>query len=115
MRSTIHVNPGLNKLVFAAPLFAHYVAGDSVAIFFLNPIFSALLAWPVLGERVGGVEAAAIVCGRETEGRGGRGCVCSTGWGVLRFSLSHTQISLTRGYFIEPLRFPAVLTLLTSI
>jgi hypothetical protein len=39
-----------------------------VAIFFLNPIFSALLAWPVLGERVGGIEAASIVCGGGGDG-----------------------------------------------
>jgi drug/metabolite transporter (DMT)-like permease len=37
--------------------------GDSVAIFFLNPIVSAFLAWPVLGEAVGLAEAGAIICG----------------------------------------------------
>lgn len=41
----------------------YLTVGDSVAIFFLNPIFSAFLAWPVLGERVGTVEAVAVVCG----------------------------------------------------
>jgi len=41
----------------------YLTVGDSVAIFFLNPIFSAFLAWPVLGEAVGAVEAAAIICG----------------------------------------------------
>ena len=41
----------------------YLTVGDSVAIFFLNPIFSALLAWPVLGEAVGIVEAAAILLG----------------------------------------------------
>lgn len=41
----------------------YLTVGDSVAIFFLNPIFSSLLAWPVLGEAVGAVEAAAILCG----------------------------------------------------
>ena len=41
----------------------YLTVGDSVAIFFLNPIFSAFLAWPVLGEAVGPVEGLAILCG----------------------------------------------------
>ena len=41
----------------------YLTVGDSVAIFFLNPIFSAFLAWPVLGEAVGLVEGLAILCG----------------------------------------------------
>ena len=41
----------------------YLTVGDSVAIFFLNPIFSSILAWPVLGEAVGAVEAAAILFG----------------------------------------------------
>ena len=41
----------------------YLTVADSVAIFFLNPIFSSLLAWPVLGEPVGVVEAAAIALG----------------------------------------------------
>ena len=41
----------------------YLTVGDSVSIFFLNPIFSSLLAWPVLGERVGWVEAVAISFG----------------------------------------------------
>ena len=41
----------------------YLTVNDSVAIFFLNPIFSTLLAWPVLGERIGGIEGLSILCG----------------------------------------------------
>lgn len=37
---------------FAYVGLTYLTVGDSVAIFFLNPIFSALLAWPVLGRNV---------------------------------------------------------------
>ena len=42
---------------FAYTSLTYMSVGDSVAIFFLNPIVSAFLAWPVLGEAVGLAEA----------------------------------------------------------
>jgi drug/metabolite transporter (DMT)-like permease len=37
--------------------------GDSTAIFFLHPVFTALLSWPVLQEKVGLSDAPAVLLG----------------------------------------------------